>query len=251
MIPCTIMVVWNNAQQFHMLTENLSGQEDVCYTLLSIDNQNNRYSSIREAFNDHIEKVQTEYVLFLHQDILFNHKHALCDFMEELERLGNFGVAGVAGCAKGQQWKILSNIQHGTPPFPAGEAIQNAVQIQSVDECIFAMQTATLRTLPFSDLPGWHLYAVEQCIRAESIGLSNYVVPAAIYHQSSGNSLDPSYITTLLTLKDMYPEANGLLNTTVKQWDLQSKAGIGYIRYYYWKQKFKKALKRIGFLKGH
>lgn len=233
------------------LVDTLSTQEDVSYTLLDIDNSSNQYHSIREAFNDRLPQVHTKYTLFLHQDIRFLHKHALCDFMLELEKLEPFGVVGVAGCREGKHWDILSTIVHGNDAAPAGKSIREATVIQSVDECMFAMPTQLAQSLAFSMLSGWHLYAVEQCLRTADKGLDNYVVPAAVYHLSSGGSLDASYFTTLLELKTMYPSAVGILNTTVKQWDLSSTHGHLYICYYYWKQKCKKLLKQFGLLKGY
>ena len=250
MVNCTIITVWNSQQMFQDLKDDLSRQQNVCYTLLDIDNRENRYDGIRKAFNDCICKVQTEYVLFLHQDIQFLHELSLHNFVSQLQDLGKFGVVGVAGCPKGPDWKILSNILHGEEKAPAGEPVNSAAIIQSVDECMFAMPAEVLRKIPFSTLGGWHLYAVEQCIRSEKLGLNNYVIAADVYHLSSGGSLDPSYITALLQLKDAYFIEDGLLNTTVKQWDLATKKGLFYIRYYYWKQKCKRLCKSLGLLKG-
>lgn len=244
----TIMTVWNDENMFRQLQENLAGQTGVEYTLLGVDNRGNPYPGIRQALLDHLDQVDTPLVLFAHQDIRFLEADALSQFVAQVEKLENLGVAGVAGCPAGSQWQLLSNIVHGKNMTPAGKTVSAPQAVQSVDECLFAMEFSTLKKLPFTATPGWHLYAVEQCIQAQQAGLTNYVVPASLYHLSDGKSLDPSYLTMLKAMCKTYDISH--LNTTVKQWRPGTFSGRCYISYYYMKQKLKRFLLKRGLLKG-
>lgn len=244
----TIMTVWNNESMFRQLEENLATQTGVEYTLLGIDNRGNPYPGIRQALLDNLAQVDTPLVLFAHQDIRFLTPEDLANFVTQVEQLENLGVAGVAGCPAGSDWRLLSNIVHGNDRRPAGQPISAPQPVQSVDECLFAMPLSTLKQLPFTNTPGWHLYAVEQCIQAQQAGYTNYVVPAQLYHLSDGRSLDPSYLTMLKTMCKTYSISH--LNTTVKQWRPGTFSGRCYISYYYLKQKVKRFLLKKGLMKG-
>ena len=248
MTACTIMTIWNNEPMFRELVEELAQQKDIAVKFLDIDNRQCRFDGPRSAFNAYLDQVETEYVLFVHQDIRFLHEHALYDILQRVKELDGFGVAGVAGCPGGSERRLLSNIVHGADKKPAGKRIFQAEEVQSLDECLFIMRTETLRKLPFTSVKGWHLYAVEQCLRAEATGLKNYVIPADVYHLSDGNSLDPCYIAMLLDMGHKYKIKE--LNTTVKRWEFNSLKGRCYIRYYYWKQQCKKLLRQLRLLKG-
>ena len=145
MTACTILTIWNDEGLFRTLAEELAGQKDVIYNFIDIDNRDGKFPGAREAFNAYLDRVETEYVLFMHQDIQFLHERALHDIVVQLETLGNFGVAGVAGCPAGKERRLLSSIVHGSKKLPAGICLDRAQKVQSVDECLFAMQTAVAK----------------------------------------------------------------------------------------------------------
>lgn len=242
MSTITIVTIWNKQEIFSEFVSALKRQEGVDYTLLAIENADNRYTSAREAFNAQLGKIETELVLFLHQDIRFLDEHALRDILAYVEKLGEFGVAGVAGCPEGEVWKICSGIVHGQSARPAGQPVQAPVEVQTVDECMFFMRLSQLKAHPFSDLAGWHMYAVEQCMELRRAGLRNYVVPARIWHLSKGGSLDATYIKTLERLIARYAGDTEHLNTTVKQWNTRGLKARLYRAYYLRKLKLKRYL---------
>jgi len=244
MSTITIVTVWNNEAAFREFTEDLKRQEGVAYTLLDVDNSKNRYSSAREAFNMQLPKIETEYVAFAHQDIRFLDTQALADILYWVEQQENLGIAGVAGCPKGDRWELLSGIVHGADAVPAGKPVESAVQVQSVDECLFILKTEVLRRHPFSRKTGWHMYAVEQCLELAAVGYDNVVVPARIWHLSSGASLDHTYLYTLEEMIRQYGDKTLYLNTTVKQWKTQGAKARIYRYYYLQKMKLKRFLRR-------
>ncbi len=248
MTACTVITVWNNEKLFLELEQQLDQQQDVNCTLLAIDNRDRQYLGIREAFNAYVGQINTEYVLFVHQDVRFLKRDSLSKLLQQLDTIGEFGIVGVAGCPAGTQWEVLSTIVHGDDQRPVGKPITKPRQIQTVDECLFAMRTKVFSQMRFTEEKGWHLYAVEQCIRAQQAGLKNYVIPSEVYHLSDGKSLDPSYIVSLKAIGKTYHL--GVLNTTVRQWDFNTHSGRVYIEYYCCKQKLKRFLIKAGLLKG-
>ena len=249
MAKCTIVTIWNNKEAFRQFQENLADQIGDNYTILPIENANNQFPGARQAYNAVLGQIDTEYVIFAHQDIRFFERDTLEKLIEELDKLGEFGVVGVAGCPAGDQWQVIGNIVHGQDAEAVGPTIETAQRVQSGDECLYVMKNKTVQELGYSDLEGWHLYAVEQCIRAEAIGLPNYVVPIKLWHLSKGNSLDPSYLKWLKVIQRRYSLV-GLLNTTIKPWEFGTIKGSVYIYLYYWKQKIKQTMKKMGLWEG-
>ena len=239
----TIICVWHKEQQFIEFKNNLSSQKDVEFNLIAIDNSTNKYSSIREIYNGLIDEISTEYVMFCHPDIVFLEDNVLFSLIESLSQLSNLGVVGIAGCREGQHWEILSNIVHGDNMKLAGTPIKVPERVQMVDECLYIMKSDFLKNHKYSDITGWHLYAVEQCLNAIAEGLNNYVVPVNIWHRSDGKSLDPSYLKSLeLVIKNCCKDID-YLNTTVKQWKTRGIWPRIYRKYYYLKQIVKKCIR--------
>jgi len=241
----TIITVWNKPALFAQFQQALEAQQGVEYTLLAVDNSQNRYAGAREAFLAQLDRVETEYVVFMHQDIRFQDENALHDLLASAETLENLGVAGVAGCPEGKEWILCSDIVHGSQALPAGRALEGPMPVQTVDECLFLMRTDVVRKHPFSNRQGWHMYAVEQCMALQRAGYRNYVVSARIWHLSKGGSLDQSYLRTLEELVAEYAGDTEYLNTTVKQWATRGLQAKLYRVYYLYKMKLK------GFLQKH
>lgn len=243
MSTITIITVWNKEDVFRRFQASLETQKGVEYTLLGVDNSQNRYSSARQAFHDQKNRVETEYVAFMHQDILFSDENALADIVSQVQKLTNLGIAGVAGCPEGKRWRLLSSIVHGPDAAAAGEHVDAPQRVQTVDECLFIMPTEVFQKHPFSEKTGWHMYAVEQCLNLLKAGYQNYVVPARLWHLSNGNSLDHTYLYTLEELIGEVSTDTDYLNTTVKQWKTKGIFALLYRKYYLQKMKLKGFLK--------
>ena len=250
MKQCTIIVITNDKKRCDEFTAGLNTQQNVEYQLLVVESIHGEFCGARQAYNSVIDLIEYDNVVFCHHDIFFLDNNALENILMYIDSLDDFGVVGVAGCKHGEEWEILSTMLHGDGKQLCGTKIDKPTEVQCVDECFFVMQKKFVKKYRFTDMTGWHLYAVEQCVRAEQKELKNYVVPANMYHASSGNSLDPSYINALLEFKEVYSVQDGILNTTVKQWNIKTTKGYLYIKYYYWKQVIKKTLKKLGILKG-
>lgn len=239
---CTIVSISNNLQMTNAFINDLKKQKDVEYQLVIIDNTQNCFGGAREAFNSIIKEIENDTVVFLHPDIRFLSNRSLVSILKDVEELQDYGVIGVAGCPEGSNWCLLSNIYHGEGKVKAGQKIVKSMEVQTVDECFFIMNKNIIRKMKFTSLKGWHLYAVEQCLRMMKFGKRNYVVSANLWHLSDGKSLDPKYMKCLEKLIDMYKGDVDYINTTVKQWKTHGLKASIYRRYYYIKQCIKKVV---------
>lgn len=247
-MDCTIFVIWNNKEVFDSFVDDIKKQIGIEYQLISIDNSDDRYIGARQAFKLAFSsnEIFSDILVFLHPDIRFLKNDSLRNVIHQVKQIGEFGVVGVAGCKAQRKWEIYSNIVNGKNKVMPGKVIEKAVEVQTVDECLFIIEKRVYQKYPFSTLPGWHLYAVEQCINYINKGYHNYVIPADIWHLSAGASLDEGYMYTLehilydIRTNEEYHIIE--LNTTVKQWKIKGLLPAIYRFYYRYKQRIKKIL---------
>ena len=244
---CSLITIMNKKPVFQAFQENLQTQQGISHELICIDNTAGQYIAARQAYREAAQKATGEYLVFLHPDIRFLHETALRDIISHVQGLGEFGVAGVAGCPEmleNRNRVILSTIVHGERQEAAGRQIATPTQVQTLDECLFVVRRTYFLENPFSNSPGWHLYCVEHCLQCIADGRNNYVVPACVWHLSDGKSLDYRYMLQLERLIVKYAAQFSIINTTVKRW---TTCGIGpwiYRRYYLFKQYIKGILHR-------
>lgn len=249
----SIISVSNNNEIMIEFKNSLAKQKNVTYQLIEIDNVSDKSSDLksawgswRKAINSVLNQIKYDLVIFSHPDIRFLDEKALVNILSEVNKLSDFGVVGVAGCQEGQQWSLLTNIFHGELKKNAGIKITTHIEVQTVDECFFIMKNEVLQKVKFSNLDGWHLYAVEQCLHMLDLHKKNYIVPANLWHLSDGKSLDPQYMICLEKIIKRYSKQTEYLNTTVKQWKTHGVGALLYRRYYFLKQSLKRGLKQHG-----
>ena len=172
----------------------LKGQNTPC-EIIGIDNRgNNAFTSCAAAYNSVINHVDTEYVIFSHQDILLTDANSLGNFLSYLQGLGHDDILGVAG-TKFDSGGIYSGLTHKGRDGKLSPAGRNHIdggimECDTADECFFGGHTEHFRDYPFDaqTCNGWHLYAAELCIRgkAQAIG-KTYICAVPIMHLSYGN----------------------------------------------------------------
>lgn len=249
MKECSIIVIVNNINIYESFLENLHTQENVDFEVIPVWNINNKqFNSARKALEYGASCSDAKYLLFVHADIRFLSNNTLRDLLDLVTKIGDFGVIGVAGCP----YKLLKNdriiystILHGDDKKQAGFPFDNPIEVQTVDECLFIQKSDYFKKTKFTKKEGWHLYAVEQCLRAKEDGLKNYVIPTDIWHMSDGKSLDPNYVKQITVLLKEYSDKYEHINTTVKRWKTKGISSNLYLIYYYFKQKIKKKIIKL------
>lgn len=214
----SVICCYNRYTEYCNMLETLSKQ-NVAHEVIGIDNTNQLFSSAAAALNYGAQKASGDYFVFLHQDILFLEKDSLAEFVEPLKLCeGELCVVGLYGASrsKGVTYK--------------GYSVKD-----TLDECCVAMHKDTWCRVPFNEelCDGWHLYAVEQCIR---IGMEGGIVLSGNFrmeHLSSGN-VDDSYMKTFKQLMDHYKTQKWIV-TTCKS--LPNNDFVYYIYLILWKVK--------------
>ena len=240
-----IFTIVNKEEVFRGFVDSLETQKNVSFELFPIMNCHGEYSSARHAYNEAATGKDFKYYVFSHPDIRFLDENALSDIIGYIDSLGSFGVAGVAGAVRENRGrKILTTILQGADKQSFGEQVNKPEQVQTLDECMFFVDKDYFNQHPFSDTEGWHLYSVEYCLDAEGNQMKNYVVPSRIWHLSAGSSLDEKYMSQLEKLISDYQDRYEVICTTVKAWPTKG-AGCRIYRKYYWlKQRIKRAVVR-------
>ncbi len=142
------------------------------------------YESAAIAYNEGLDKADTNIVIFAHQDVYFPrgwHEKLLVT-IELLESAGRrWGFLGVIGADKdgktvggawstGLSWKIESEFE-------------SPAQVRSFDEIVLVLNKKS--GLRFDEnLPGFHLYGTDVAMSAVAAGLGAYVFDAPVIHNS-------------------------------------------------------------------
>lgn len=228
----SIITIVNKEDVYQKFKDNLAQQKKVNYELIKINNGNNQFSSAREAYNKAIKKANGNYLVFLHPDMRFLDKNALHDIFDQILKIKDFGVVGVAGCPfelYHHKSVILTTMVQGIPSYHFGKPITKATKIQTLDESFFVMKKSFCEAHPFSNIKGWHMYAVEQCLVALLNGKNNYVIPARVWHYSPGNSENWQYVQTGREIVHRYGKNFSSINTTMTTWNTRSKLNLIFI----------------------
>lgn len=186
----SIVCVYNNPKTLEeCLLYSLKKQHNP-HELTIIDNTGGEFNSAAVALNKGAKKATSDYIMFVHQDIILTTNTWLEDIEKTLNSLSNLGVAGVAGRQERTRFNTAS-VTHGIPAkFVGREHLTEPVKVQTLDECLLIIPQKVFQKLKFDSeiCDDWHLYGVDYCLNAQSIGLTNYVLPTSTYHKSLGRN---------------------------------------------------------------
>ncbi|MBF7688992.1 glycosyltransferase family protein [Acinetobacter rathckeae] len=155
------------------------------------DNKNNNSFDGFSGINYAINQCTAKYLIFCHQDILFNfdRKDHLLNKIAELDKVDpNWAVIGNAGrTAKG---KLIARItdphadNQSYGPFPS--------EVMSVDENFMIINMKHNLSCS-TQMKGFHLYGLDLCQNAQFLGLKSYVIDFHLLHKSKGN-IDQNFL---------------------------------------------------------
>lgn len=159
-------------------------------------NQYDGYSGINRA----IRSAQGKYLIFCHQDILFNDstRQDLEQRIAEVERLDpHWAVLGNAGKTKFG----TVNMRISDPHYQDLKIGQLPSEVMTLDENFLIInRQENLGCSPV--LSGFHIYGTDLCQNANALGLKNYVIDFHLFHKSPGN-VDQSYFNAQKAYMDL------------------------------------------------
>lgn len=186
----SVICCYNRAAEYAAMCETLKAQTVPC-EVIGVDNSDGKFSSAAAALNWGAEQAQGNVFVFLHQDILFTKEDSLAQLIRVIVQTPRPVIAGLFGAKHGKDETYIEDFKI----------------YETVDECCLAMSGETWRMLRFNETlcDGWHLYAVELCLRAQNAGVLICAKDCGIRHLSNG-TVDKNYMRTyrklLLTYKD-------------------------------------------------
>lgn len=154
------------------------------------DNKNSNDFDGFSGFNYAVKNSKAEYVIFCHQDVLFN-IDGYEKFIECINQLNTidskWAIAGNAGKTINGNIRMKITDPHGSNqtfgPFPS--------LVISVDENFIVINNKYNLSCSHQ-MSGFHLYGIDICNNAIHLGLNCYVIDFHLTHNSKGN-IDKSF----------------------------------------------------------
>lgn len=173
------------------------------------------YTNVRQAINDGLSPTPTsKYLVFCHEDVYMpeDFEEKLIGSILYLEQTNpNFGVLGFAGVAwKRNNFKKVFACSVNDRGVMYGYRVDEKneiVEVETLDELCFITKNEDWVTFD-QDAPTRHLYGVELCLKATSLGKKNYVIPPHIFHNANIYSREDLHI-----LKDEFKLAAAYLKS--------------------------------------
>ena len=180
-------------------------------SVLLIDNREGKYKSAASAFNaevlTHIYELG-DILCFMHQDIAFDDDTFQQELISAFENNDN-QIIGFSGKKCNDQ--SYSNLRYyATKDYIVNNQITSPTEVESVDECCFAIPQKLFLKLMFDEKVcfHWHLYAVELCYHANrDFDTKINVATSEIYHKLQddiGLALDTFFFKTLMLIIKKY-----------------------------------------------
>jgi hypothetical protein len=178
--PITFVIAVNNKRIFEAnFLASPCLRELQNYDILVQEN----FSSAANAYNDAIERANTDLLVFCHQDIVLpdNWPSDLQSALDELTILDpSWGVLGSYGKTQdGRGWGHVYSSGRDT----IGAPFHQPVAVQTLDEIVLIIKKSS--GLRFDNgLPHFHFYGADICLRAAKNGMKSYAISTFCVHNT-------------------------------------------------------------------
>ncbi len=211
----TIVCCWNKFSQYERLIESIEKQ-NISVNIIGIDNSKQIFESCSKALNSVLPHVKTKYVLFSHQDIIFNKNNDLQRILKYLDGINQNDILGFAGVSFNNQF-VKTNVRIGDSSkgkYGGSIRVHGLEECDTLDECIFGGYTTFFLNHPFDETicNSWHLYTVEMCLRTKINQGKVYICDIELFHDSWGN-IDISYIKNFYKICKKYKNEYKFIRT--------------------------------------
>lgn len=174
-----------------------------------------KFDSATAAYNDAINKSVNDLIVFCHQDMFFPALW-ISDFQRTLKYLeqrdSNWGVLGC--------WGVTSDGQFHGHIYSTGLGIigrpSEPTEIQTLDEIVLILRKSS--GLRFDqDLPHFHLYGTDICLRAAKLGMRSYAISALCIHNTfQGFNLPKEFYDCCKHIKRVWNESLPIQTTCIR-----------------------------------
>lgn len=211
----SIICVYNNKQILEKCLLNSLNNQNVDYELILIDNSFGEFTCAADALNFGGNKASGEFLLFVHQDVIFFEKN-LEDILSYCNNCKNLGIAGVAGTDI-NEGNVKSNGVHNIPPEDMALIHINDIEpAQTLDEVLLIVPKEIFNKFKFDNVTcnHWHLYGADYCLQLIKNSFCVYILPIKLYHCSNGFSMSIEYYKTLKKILNKYINDFDCIHTT-------------------------------------
>ena len=201
-MTASIIIVYNDKESIEAVKANIANQVDNRnIEIIFLDNTNGKFQSAAEALNYGASIANADVLIFMHQDVLLlsdDIVFSYCSFLNQNPK----AIIGAAGVLPNDK-RTITDIYDSLEKLPIGVRANGKVyEVDSLDECFFAMKKNTWSTIKFDErcCDNWHSYGIDICFANRLNGGKVYMVPAELWHRSSGNSYSKSYYSSIKKL---------------------------------------------------
>lgn len=202
---------------FENLKENIYNTCGIVHEIIKIENNNRKYS-ISQAYNIGASKAKYNFLLFLHEDVLFHTKNWGQYLVNNLS-VPNTGVIGLSGSNyypkfPGTWWndsKIISHIivNDGTDKYyqhlKYNFAPRNSLEpVKCIDGVFLACKKSTFKNNPFNEkVSGFHGYDLLFSLQI-SKSYQNYITSDILLEHFSTGKVSSEWINNIYTVKKIF-----------------------------------------------
>ncbi|PWN68330.1 hypothetical protein C1631_016660 [Chryseobacterium phosphatilyticum] len=198
---------------FSALEKNIEETIGVPYEIIKIDNPG--LMGICEAYNKGAGKANFDYLLFIHEDILFKNEDWGNKLINHLSQK-NTGIIGLAGSSyvpsAPSSWtvaekynfvNILQGNKEDTQYFPIQTTKENRNKVFAVDGVFLGIKKENFNQFKFNEelLKGFHGYDLDFSLRV-SKKHQNYVVDDILIQHFSGGKLDKNWLDANIKVRE-------------------------------------------------
>ncbi len=199
----SVICVYNDPQKLETYFQSGLSIQTVPVEVVLLDNTAHQFASAAEALNFGASQAKGRYLVFMHQDILLETPTAWQELLGYFN--SGYSLIGVSGMRKVYPF-MMSNVTTGThDPHAAANwictKVRKPTKVETFDECFFAMTREVYDLLRFDEVlcDNWHMYGVDLCLSAKERGISAWVVPIKMHHQSGG-CINKAFVYNLLAV---------------------------------------------------
>lgn len=199
---------------------------------LVIDNSQANLMDAYEGINQFLQTAKGEYLIICHQDILLtatSTRQILEQRIKDITSLDpHWAILGNAGASARLYDRLAIHIQYQDGLIVKKGKLPQ--EVCSVDENFMLLSNSANLSLS-GDLGGYHLYGLDLCHVAESLGYNAYVIDFLLIHKSRGNP-DAKFDYAFTKVKRKYVAAaqGRYVNTTITKFYL---SGSKFANWFY------------------